>query len=118
MRTTIKNTYSDIKELAVLNILPPDDIDEFGGLANALIDEAGDESLLSAPDYDGTTGGNTNGINVLIERDDLESWEAICGRFGCASSVAEIEVQIGRYGDGHWAGVTIATDGDRFYWIE
>ena len=109
----------DLEDLLVLNIFPPSEYDEneYGGdtWANQVCSGFGD--TLYAPDFDGTTSGNPNGINVLILRSDLGAWETSCKDLGCEIEYVW-EVKPGHFGDGNWSGMDLAQTDSKFYWIE
>jgi len=101
----IKGKYNS-NDLVIINIWPTSKTND--NWANDLIQT----ELLCAPDLDGSTEAQDEGINILILRYDLPKWEEICNEQG-------LYWEESQYGDGGWEGVTLATaDGIGFYWIE
>jgi hypothetical protein len=110
-------------EVTHIDIFPPSrewEEDAHGGesWANELCHLATvNRDTLYAPDYDGTTTGDSKGINVLILTADLPYWEAACREIGCEWEIQDDDPGTAHYGDGHWAGVDLAIVGPTIYWI-
>jgi len=114
-------TRFDRDDIIILNIQAPAKYDdaEYGGetWANQVCSGAPE---YNAPDYNGTTGGDRRGINVLIRRGDLEWWEDSAKGLGCETEI-EWQVEDGHYGDGNYEGVDIVSvpgSDSEVYWIE
>lgn len=89
--------------------------------ANNLIDTIREGIGKFAPDYDGTTKGSGDGINVMIEKSDLSTWKETCKEFDVNCEISSVKIENGHYGDGGWNGIEIVseyTDADIIYWIE
>lgn len=114
-------------ELVILNIYgpEPDETDDDpqreyydDGWANRVCQAADESGTLSAPDYDGTTTGSQNGINVLTRRADLPIWEQVAANEGCRVAHSPLAVTAGHYGDGQWNGVDLVDRDGKLVWIE
>lgn len=117
---TLKGTFQS-EELVVINLFNPSDPEWFEAkhgdtFANVVCSTVGG---LQAPDFDGTTSGSQDGINVLIPRSALGDWKTVVEMFGGSVEVTELPVEAGFYGDGRQVPpVTLAEANGTLYWIE
>lgn len=92
-------------DLMLINILPLNEEDETHGhdglgWRKALVKRAAPAvAPFYAADYHRTTGGDRDGISVLIQCDDYEHWDACAEEFGCKIAPALMRVTAGEYGD-------------------
>ena len=89
--------------------------------ANEILDAVREikPNVSFAPDYDGTTTGNPDGINVLILAADLQLWIDVIAANEADVEKSALEVTAGHYGDGGWAGVDLVeTEDGSLQWIE
>lgn len=105
-------------ELCLINVTPDGQATDW---ANNLCDAVREinPEVLFAPDYDGTTGGDNTGINILILAADLGFWLDVCDANGCEAEKSPVAVAAGHYGDGGWSGVDLIEESDgRLRWDE
>lgn len=105
-------------ELVVINCLEPAQHDRDGEWANSLCNAAcqlGAE--LYAPDYDGTTGGDTSGINVLIPEEDLGIWFKAADQIGARVYTCDLPIEAGIFGDSNQTQELIEGKDGSFYWV-
>ena len=115
------DTYQlDPEDVCIIDVEPPatyNDSEHAGETwANYLCSGFGDNTLY-APNFDATTKGNIEGINVLILRADLDWWIKQCEELGCEYEII-YNVEPGHYGDSNWSGIDLAKAKDKVYWIE
>jgi hypothetical protein len=90
-------------DLAIINLYSENAVD--------IMDSVGD-SLFNVPDYDGTTSGSQDGINILIEDDDFDEWREAAKASGALVERSSLEVDPGHYGDGQWEGAEVVAHHD------
>jgi len=123
--TTTRRTSKAIEisgaELVHLNVSAPAEYDEAEhrgeSWANELISYAQLEDLY-APDYDGTTSGDSKGINILLTITEQNKLIEAAKQLGCEVWVARTEMTSGIYGDSQQSIKLAQLDCDTFFWIE
>lgn len=113
----MRKTFS-ADSLAIINVASRNNSTDW---ANNLVDAVREinPEIMFAPDYDGTTSGDTSGINVLILESDLTFWLDACDANDLDATKSNIKVTAGHYGDGGWPGVDLEEDGNgNLIWIE
>lgn len=116
---TVSGIFIDAADLVIVDVFPPENYDAnaFAGetWANQVL--SGMNDLLCCSDYEGTTTGDPDGINILILRDNLEIWEFAANEIGAELIVSDVPVSGGVYGDSGYTIKLFECDGE-FIWVE
>lgn len=75
------------------------------------------KELLYCLDGDGTTCGDTDGANILIQARDLSIWTLSAQAIGALVKEVMTALEPGKYGD-DYASIDLAHSNEFFYWID